>query len=226
MNKATIFWLQNILDNVPGYIFWKDKNSVFLGCNSQFAQSVGFKASDEIIGKTDYDLPWTKEESDSYIADDKAVMKDGKPRLNIEETQTLPCGKKITLLTNKVPLLDESGKNIIGVIGVYQDISELKNAQKKAEIAKRNEEELRKAAMIFAGSVAHDLTTPLTNMNLMANNVSNIFAELLKIEETAKAIKSTLSDIQLTYLEKFPQSLQTQLTELNEYIKDSLKALN
>jgi len=233
MTTNTLHLVENILNSVPCHIFWKDRDSVFLGCNLLFANFVGFDSCEEIIGKTDYDLPCTIEECQKFRAIDIEVMRQGKPRLNIEEFHSMPSGETVTLLTNKVPLYDEARKNIIGIIGVYQNISYLKQqeaqlqqAKTQAELAKQNEEELRKAAMIFAGSVAHDLTTPLTNMNLMANNVSNMLPELLKIYQSIETNKQNLNEKQLAYLEKFPQSLQNQLIELNEFIKDSLKALN
>ena len=61
----------SLIDYLPNhYIFWKDKNSVFLGCNKAFALEANLSSPAEIIGKTDYDLPWSKEESDAYQADD------------------------------------------------------------------------------------------------------------------------------------------------------------
>lgn len=166
--------LKYILDLIPCYIFWKDRESVFLGCNQLFAQSVGLKASDEIIGKTDYDLPWTKEESDAYRADDNVVMQMGKPRLNIEETQTLTDGRKIVLLTNKVPFYDETGKSVIGVIGVYQDISEIKKAQKKAELANEAKSE-------FIENMQHDLRTP-------AYGICAGLAEVVQVEREPRKL--------------------------------------
>ncbi|HEY9704186.1 MAG TPA: PAS domain S-box protein, partial [Allocoleopsis sp.] len=45
--------LQLVLDNIPQLIFWKDRNSVFLGCNQQWAEKAGFTSPQEVIGKTD-----------------------------------------------------------------------------------------------------------------------------------------------------------------------------
>lgn len=53
-----------VLSNIPASIFWKDRNSVFLGVNEQFAREAGFQSPDELIGKSDYDLAWTRAESD------------------------------------------------------------------------------------------------------------------------------------------------------------------
>ena len=57
---------ENVLSNVPASIFWKDRNSVYLGVNKQFAHDTGLQSPDELIGKSDYDLAWTKEEADFY----------------------------------------------------------------------------------------------------------------------------------------------------------------
>ena len=86
-NSVMATSLQNsIIDNLPNYfIFWKDRNSVFLGCNKAFALSANLNSPADIIGKTDYDLPWPKEESDRYIADDRQVMESQIAKLNIEE---------------------------------------------------------------------------------------------------------------------------------------------
>jgi PAS domain S-box-containing protein len=116
-----------IIDHIHNhYIFWKDKNSVYLGCNKALANAIGLKSSNEIIGKTDYDLPTTKEQSDSYRADDKFVMDTKIPKLNIEEKQTLNDGEIRIISTSKAPLMDNEG-NVYGVLAIYSDITDIKN---------------------------------------------------------------------------------------------------
>ncbi len=58
--------LQLVMDNIPQFIFWKDRNSVYLGCNQNFSEIAGIKNPDEIKGKTDYDLVWKEEETDFF----------------------------------------------------------------------------------------------------------------------------------------------------------------
>lgn len=129
----TKYWSQpefisDLLKQLPLHVFWKDINSVYLGCNETFAEGLGLSSPKEIIGKSDYDLCTTKEESDIYRADDRKIISSRHPKLNFEEKQTLPNGKVITLLTNKVPLFDKFN-NLVGILGVYSDIT----AQKEAE---------------------------------------------------------------------------------------------
>ncbi len=120
--------LQLLMDNIPQSIFWKDRNGFYLGCNRNFARNAGVGEPENIIGKTDYDLPWTQKEADWYRECDKRVMKEGVPQLHIHETQLQADGKHSWLDTNKIPLRDSQG-NIIGVLGTYEDITERKQGE-------------------------------------------------------------------------------------------------
>jgi len=127
--------LSHVMENFPGVVFWKDRNSVYLGCNKNFAAGAGLADSSEIVGKTDYDLPWAKTEADHYRADDRQVMDSGMPKLDIIETQLQADGSVIWFDTNKVPLFDNDGR-VAGVLGASSDITTRKLV----------EEELKKSA--------------------------------------------------------------------------------
>ncbi len=121
-------FLQLVMDNIPQLILWKDRNSVYLGCNQNTAQVAGFKSPEEIVGKTDYDLPWTPEEADWYCECDRLVMDSGQPQLHIIETQQQADGRKAWLDTCKIPLRDAQG-NVIGILVTIEDITERKQAE-------------------------------------------------------------------------------------------------
>lgn len=122
--------LTNIVSNVPHSIFWKDKNSVYLGCNDNFAKAAGIKNPADVIGKTDYDLPWKKREADSYRKFDKEIVSKGLPILNIEEPVRQADGKEAIVLTSKVALRNVDGE-VIGILGIFTDITERKKAEDK-----------------------------------------------------------------------------------------------
>lgn len=124
--------LQLVMDSIPHYVFWKDVNSVYLGCNQNFAKAAGLKTTAEIVGKTDYELPWTKEETDWYRECDRRVMNSDLAEYHIIETQHTADGKIIWLDANKIPFHDASGK-VVGILGSYEDITERKEAEEKLQ---------------------------------------------------------------------------------------------
>lgn len=130
--------LASIINAVPQSIFWKDLNSVYLGCNETFARAVALGSTEEIIGKTDYDLPWPRSEADAYRADDLEVMKKNRPKQHIIEPLQQADGSRIWIDTTKVPLTDATGTPY-GVLGVYEDITE----------RKRTEEDLRESQQLL-----------------------------------------------------------------------------
>ena len=122
---------EDIINAIPARVFWKDRDLVYLGCNEEFARDAGFTSPREIIGKDDHAMGW-KAQAALYRADDRQVIDTGCSRLLIEEPQTTPDGKTITLLTSKIPLKDHRGE-IIGVLGVYLDITARKRAEELIE---------------------------------------------------------------------------------------------
>ena len=119
--------LQSIIDNAPIRVFWKDRESRYLGCNPAFAQDAGLQTPADLIGRDDFAMGWA-EQAEIYRADDRQVMASGVARMNYEEPQTTPDGRTIWLRTSKVPLQDASGR-VVGVLGIYDDITERKNTQ-------------------------------------------------------------------------------------------------
>ena len=123
-------FLQTVLDVLPLCVFWKDRQSVYLGCNQNFANAAGLATPQDMVGKTDYDLPWADTEASAYLTDDEEVMACGTSKLGIIETQVQADGNQVWIETSKVPLRSVEGE-VIGLLGMYQDITD----RKRAEIA-------------------------------------------------------------------------------------------
>ncbi len=135
--------LDRILNTIPQSVFWKDRDSRYLGCNLQFAKAVGLESPDKIVGKTDFDLPWPREEAEAYRKDDRFVMDHNRSKTHIIEPLQQADGKRLWIDTSKMPLVDGQG-NVYGVLGVYEDISDRKRAEealreKLAELERLNQ---------------------------------------------------------------------------------------
>jgi PAS domain S-box-containing protein len=129
-----------VINSVPSRIFWKDLNSVYLGCNISFMEAVRKNKIEDVIGKNDFDLIWGQE-AEKYINDDKEIIKKGMPKLGYEEYYILPDGKKIWWQSSKMPLKDNTGK-IIGILATSEDITERKQADKDLKESEKKYKEL------------------------------------------------------------------------------------
>mgnify|MGYP003586221909 FL=1 len=127
--RSSLQITEGIINTIPMRVFWKDKNLVYLGCNAAFARDAGFADPKDIIGKDDFQMGWRKQ-AELYRADDRQVIESGQPKLFIEEPQTTPAGKTLTLLTSKIPLRNDQGE-ITGVLGTYMDVTQQKLAEEK-----------------------------------------------------------------------------------------------
>jgi PAS domain S-box-containing protein len=132
--------LQLVMDSLPMSIFWKDRNSRYLGCNRRLLLDAGLSSSQEIIGKTDFDMPW-REEAPLYQADDSLVIESGQSKLNIEEPFTKIGNISRWLRTNKIPLKTSNGE-IIGVLCSYEDITEQREIEGQLKTSEQERDHL------------------------------------------------------------------------------------
>lgn len=154
--------LSNILDTVPQSVFWKDTEGRYLGCNTVFALAAGLDAPAQIIGKTDFELPWPREEAEAYRADDREVLQHNQPKLHIIEQLQLADGKRLWVDTSKVPLTAENGRTI-GVLGVFEDITDRKRTEEA--LRESQDKHLQLLKHLHAGVVVHDSDTHILFAN-------------------------------------------------------------
>lgn len=126
--------LQSIIETAPIRVFWKDRELRYLGCNTSFAQDAGYNHPDEIIGKTDFELSW-KALAELYRTDDDSVINSGISKINFDEPNSASDGQERWLRTSKMPLRNSTDGQIIGVLGIYEDITERKQAEELLRIA-------------------------------------------------------------------------------------------
>ena len=124
--------LQLAMDNIPQFVFWKDRNSVYQGCNRNFALAAGLNNPEDIMGLTDYELAWKREESDLIRQCDARVMEADTAEYHVIETQLRADGTEVWVDTNKVPIHNAEG-NVIGILGTYEDITARKLAEEELQ---------------------------------------------------------------------------------------------
>ncbi|MDD5432072.1 MAG: PAS domain S-box protein [Candidatus Omnitrophica bacterium] len=158
-----------LVENLPQMIFLKDINSNYISCNENFAKNLKIKPKD-IFGKTDFDF-FPKELADKYKADDQRVMSAGKTE-EIEE-KYIQEGKEVFVHTLKAPLKDDHG-NVIGLFGLFWDITELKQAEEALRLSES------KVRAIFDQSFQFIGLMTLDGVLIEANNTAMQFAGIKK----------------------------------------------
>jgi PAS domain S-box-containing protein len=160
--------LQYVLDNIPQRVFWKDRAGRYLGCNQLFARDAGLGSPTEIVGKTDFDLPWCAAHAEEYRADDERVVATGQPQYRVMTRHVRPNGQERWLEISRTPLPGPEG-DVIGVLGTYEDVS---GRQDAAERARQTSEALRAANLELSAQkqclMAQQLELRATNEALVA----------------------------------------------------------
>ena len=135
--SAQLRLVNAVLDSLPFGIFWKDLDLVYRGFNRHGLRSTGFKDVSECFGRTDHQMPWTHEQAESYMADDRQVLESREPKPNIIEAVRGASGRTAWVETTKAPLFDADGE-LIGVAGTFRDITEDKLAEQAALAEQRD----------------------------------------------------------------------------------------
>ena len=209
--------IETIFKHIPQFIFWKNANSAYLGCNDAYAQLLGLQNSHDIIGKTDYEINWHSDgdTADLFRLGDQETLS-GHCITNQEEWLSLPNGKKILTLINKVPLIDKTGQ-ILGVLGVATDITEKKRIE--AHLAKINYQ--LEGMTIISASIAHELRTPLAALKNAAQGIETLLPILLQTYEIASQHQLSIpviSEKKLQLLRTVVESLERKVDESNRIL--------
>ena len=177
---------KTLLKNIPQRIFYKDLNSVYMLCNSSYAEDLGI-TPDEIKGKTDYDF-YPANLADKYTADDKKVLESGE-REELVERYILE-DKEVYVHTSKSPVMDEN-RSIIGLFGIFWDITASKMAEQRQNQLLEQLEKVNKELKDFAYIVSHDLKAPLRGIKTLAGWMLNDYAD--KLDEDGREQLKLLS---------------------------------
>ncbi len=128
--------LQLVMDNIPQAVFWKDRNSKYMGCNQVFANDIGFAAPHDVIGKSDYDLSCSAEKADYFQKTDQLIMNSAQAVYHAIECVIKSDESFSWQDISKIPLFNDNGA-VIGLLVTYQDITERMEAEQALQVSLR-----------------------------------------------------------------------------------------
>ena len=220
--------LNYIITKVPGFVFWKDTELRLMRCNDNFANQVGFQQPEDVVGLTDYDLPWNPEQTKKFIRDDSEILKTGIEKMNIEEKQRQLNGKDLFLLTSKVPLYDHD--KIAGVLGIYVDVTPFKEVEQALRAEKDKAEVANRLKSDFILNMQHDIRTPISGIYGMTELLINmkiptdIQSPLTEVAQAAKELLDYCNDIlDFSHVEYGSRPVVNQPFSLKQLINSVLR---
>ncbi len=187
--RASEGFYHSLVESLPAAILRKDVEGRFTFGNQKFHAALDIQDPKQLLGKTDLDF-FPKALAQKYRGDDLRVMESGEVFETIEE-HVNPHGERLHVQVIKTPLRDPSGR-IIGVQGIFWDVSERKRAEqqlvaqnvklqemaaseraayaalKEAQSQLVQQEKLASLGQIVAG-VAHEINNPVA---FVTNNVA------------------------------------------------------
>ena len=214
--------LANIIETIPFYVFWKDRESRYLGCNRAFAEAVGLATPDAVKGLSDSDLPWTPCVNQG-TSSDEYVMQAGVPALGVESVHGRRDGERVFLRSSKVPLHNSMGQ-VVGLVGSCVDLTERRQLEEQLARAQK----LESIGQLAAG-IAHEINTPTQfigdNTRFLDDSFRDIAPALKhaasiaaklgredRTKELASELTAALEDADITYLcEEIPRAIQQSL---------------
>ena len=218
--------LRSLIDAVPNLIFYKNRDSVYIGCNHAFADYMGHKGS-EIIGHTDIDL-LGEERAGAYHESDRKLLETKKLIIN-EELITYPDGRQLRYETIKTTFNDVNG-NVQGIIGISFDITARYAMEEQLKIAKEKAEESNRLKTAFLANMSHEIRTPLNAIIGFSNLLvyddletedKEVYSRL--ITQSGDSLANLINDIvDMAKIESGQVDVEKNVFKVNELMSDLL----
>lgn len=129
--------LNMIMENIPQFIYWKDMNLNYFGCNENYANLINIKSSGSIVAKNDDDSLWDKNQLDFNLKNEMEVLRLKKAQYHNIEYWKLKSGKHFWADVNRIPLFNSEG-NIVGLLVTFEDVSKKKLAEFQLKESEKN----------------------------------------------------------------------------------------
>ena len=218
------YLLRTLIDNLPNYIYIKDRECRFLLGNRAVAELMGAASVDALVGKSDFDY-YPAAKAEQFYHDDRQVIFDEIDLVDKEEEIIDHMGQKSWASTSKFPLRNLDGE-VTGLVGIGRDITSLKKAEeerRKLEAQLLHSQKMETVGTLAAG-IAHDFNNILSIINGYTELLLlGTFAEekrkdiLTKIHQAGQSAAGLVS--QLTAFSS-KQVIQPRTVNLNSVLRN------
>jgi PAS domain S-box-containing protein len=145
--SASRAMLRLVIDNIPQYIFWKDDQGRYLGCNQNYARLAGVDSPQDIKGKNDFDLRWGLDKAHDLRRADTIVVRSGQPQLHELEPMGRPQERVMWMEANRIPLRGPESQ-VVGLLGTFEDITARREMDQALRESERRFRDLVENSMV------------------------------------------------------------------------------
>ena len=204
-SRISLDTYRNLISHLPQRIFIKDLNSVYISCNERYALDLGI-TPEQITGKDDFAFH-PEEIAIRYRVDDQEVICSGQPKI-IDEPYFIK-GKEHWVHINKIPYYDDNN-NIVGVIGVFEDITERRNTEEELKVSEF------KFRDIYDNAIEGMYRTSVSGKSLMANNA---LANMLGFNSVNEYLSAVIDSDHQVWLNEEDRSAYIALLKKQDIVK-------
>ncbi|HEY3329582.1 MAG TPA: response regulator [Capsulimonadaceae bacterium] len=223
--------LRCIIDNIPDLIFVTDRDGRYIANNLAHLVSLGEADRNAAVGSVEADYVG-HETAATHRAEELEIMDSGIAIMDREEPVTDAAGNRRWLLTTKAPLRNDD-REIIGIVGISRDITEIKRAAEELEAARTIAEHATNAKSEFLANMSHEIRTPMNGIIGMTELALDTDLEteqreyLTMVKESASSLLSLLNDIlDFSKIEAGRLEIDQIDFQLRDMIGDTMEALS
>ena len=170
--------LRTLIDSIPDTIYIKDCNSKFILANKRLSEIMHINPPSALIGKWDFDY-FPNEMASQYYNDEQEIIRTGKPLIGKSEKVMDEYGNIRAFSTTKMPLRNNKGE-IIGILGIGRDITQLTNIEKEL---RKNSEILQETNTLLEER-QEKVEQQAETLRIQADTLRRMNAELEKLNQT------------------------------------------
>ncbi len=160
-------YLEALLENIPFYIFFTDRENRYLKINGMMAKLLRVKHPDDAVGLSN-EAFFTRRVARKMIEEDKEIQETGNPLINKIIYFKDEGIDGFWMEKNKIPIKDERGV-ITMIVGIFKDVTELKEIETELKNARDKAQESDHLKTSFLANMSHEIRTPMNGILGFAN---------------------------------------------------------
>ncbi len=226
--RASEAHYMSLVESLPLSVFRKDADFKLVFGNKRFCDTLGMSL-EQFAGKSDFDL-FPYDFAAKYRRDDFEILHAGKTIEDVEEILH-PDGQTYYIQTLKCPVRDSEG-HIIGIQGMFWDVSDRKRAEQALRRAKEAADAASKAKSDFLANMSHEIRTPMnavigmTELLLDTQLSPNQREYLSIVQESGESLLTLINDVlDFSKIEAGKFELDRAPFDVRETLGDTMKSL-